>query len=241
VRVGDRQVGVADHGVGPHDLAAGQPDALHRPRGPLGQQDAPDRGAVAQPGPGLGGRRRQGLRQGVHAARACDHPVHHVHVRDDRVEGQRLVGGQAGVEGLEAEDAAQPLVREPAGDGPPQAPESAHAHQVEGRAQGPDEVEGAVVVRLDEVGHLDPVQAAQPVAERSNAAASPGPHTRRTSSAIASRPCRTRTSLPSAYTARYIGSTGTRVSRSPISTPAAWKQRSTRSGRVSTVGPVSNR
>ena len=72
-------------------------------------------------------------------------------------------------------------------------------------------------------------------------AASRSPQTARISSVMASRPWRTRSSVPSAKQARYIGSTGRSVRASDISMPTARNDRSTRWGIVSTVGPVSNR
>ena len=61
------------------------------------------------------------------------------------------------------------------------------------------------------------------------------------SSAIASRPWRTMSSLPSSYTARYIGSTFLMVTKSAMLAPAATKASSNSPGIVSTVGPLSKR
>ena len=61
------------------------------------------------------------------------------------------------------------------------------------------------------------------------------------SAAISSRPWRTISSLPSAYTARYIGSTFLIVTYDAMSAPAALNASSSRFGIVSTVGPLSRR
>ena len=76
--------------------------------------------------------------------------------------------------------------------------------------------------------------------KRSKPAASSGPENASISAAMRSRSCHSRSSLPSAYTARYIGSTGRMVTKSAMSAPAAAKVSSSRPGIVSTVGPLSS-
>ena len=76
---------------------------------------------------------------------------------------------------------------------------------------------------------------------RPNASASLVFENCRISSVIASRPWRTNNVEPSAYTARYIGSTGLILTKSSMSAPAALNASARRFGMVSTVGPLSSR
>ena len=77
--------------------------------------------------------------------------------------------------------------------------------------------------------------------KRPKAAASVGPATSRISAVMASRPCQTRSSVPSAKDARYMGSTGRSRRCLSMSAPAAAKVSDRMPVMVSTLGPVSKR
>ena len=94
----------------------------------------------------------------------------------------------------------------------PEPAEPAEPHEAAAGPPAAHEVERRVEVGVDEVRHLDPVQLGR--ASRRSARTPPprrGPANARISSVIASRPWRTWSTEPSAYTARYIGSTGRSV------------------------------
>ena len=163
--VGDGEVGVAHHGVGGDLVAVGQAHAAHGTRAAVGEQDAVDRSPVAELGARPG--RRVGERDGqpVHAADRGEHAVDGVHVRDHRIDRQRLVRRQPRVHRLEAEDPAQPIVREPPADRVGQSPEAAESQQPDRGRERADEVERRVEVAIDEVRHLELVELGEPVAE----------------------------------------------------------------------------
>ena len=178
----------------------------------------------------------------MHAALGDEHAVDGVHVGDDRVDGQRLVGRQAGVHRLEAEDAAEPLVVEVPRHDLGEPAEAAEADELERGRSGRARSSGRVEAALDERRHLQVVQPGEPVAEAAEGAPPPGRRTRRGSPRSWPRGrggrgarCRRR-SRPGTSGRRGAGS-----SRSRPSTPAASKHRSMRCGIVSTVGPVSKR
>jgi hypothetical protein len=108
--IGHRQVGVAHHRIGDHELARLELDAGHPATGAT--HDARDRRVVAERRARLVDRRGQPCGHRVHATARDEHPLDRVHVGDDGVQRQRLVRGEAGVHRLEAEDALQPLVVE---------------------------------------------------------------------------------------------------------------------------------
>ena len=179
----------------------------------------------------------------MHAALGHEHALDRVHVGDDRVQGQRLVGGQAGVHRLEAEDALQALVVEvrPHDAWPACGSRRAGAAGSagpSGRARSSTESK----LRVDEVGHLDAVQLGEPVAERAEGGRIlPTGHLgdllghRAPGRARPAARCRRRS------TARYIGSTALIVQKSAMSAPTAAKASASSPGMVSTVGPVSRR
>ncbi len=108
------------------------------------------------------------------------------------------------------------------------------------RPPRPQQIERRIEVDVDEVRHLDPVETLQPVGEAAERLRIAGPLNARISSVIASRPRRMYSVEPSANTARYIGSTGRRRTKSASSEPAAANVALSTSGIVSTVGPVSS-
>src|SRR5690606_26808912 len=83
-----------------------------------------------------------------------------VHVRDDRVSGEGAVRWYPRVQGLEREDAAQPLVADEPAYRRGEAPETAEGGQPD--KLGGEERERGVEVRVDEPGHLQLVQFPQP-------------------------------------------------------------------------------
>ena len=92
----------------------------------------------------------------MHAALGEVDAGHGVHVGDDGVDRQRVVGGESGVHRLEGEDALGARV----------AQEFAHARcelaeaadRDEAREVGREQIEGGVDVAIDEVGHLVAVE-----------------------------------------------------------------------------------
>ena len=145
-------------------------------------------------------------------------PFDRVHVGDHRVEREGLVGRQAGVHGLEAEQphAARSSSKKRR-DRRAEPAEPAEPDQLERRRERAEQVERRVVVPVDEVRHLELVELGEPVAEAvERRGLGRRRRSRAISSAIASRPWRTRISLPSAKQARYIGSTGRSVSSRSI-------------------------
>jgi hypothetical protein len=153
VAVGDRQVRVEHDDVGGDPLAVGRD---HR-RGPgavvlhagHGRRVA-DRHAV------LLGSRCQGRRDRMHAPLGEEDAGHRVHVGDDRVDRQRIVRAHPGVHGLEGEDPLGPRVLEVVvglGGHAPEATDGGQPGEV-----GGEQVERAVDVAVDEVGHLQLVE-----------------------------------------------------------------------------------
>ena len=165
VPVDEGEVGVGDHRVGLDDLTVLESHAPHLTRRALGEEDAVDAGPVAERRPCLLGGRRQGDREGVHAADGDEDAVDGVHVGDDGVDGEGFVGGQAGVHGLEGEDPLEPLVVEVLADDLGQLPEPPEAEEVDGGPQRGRQVERRVEAALDEGRHLQLVEPLEPVAE----------------------------------------------------------------------------
>ena len=88
-----------------------------------------------------------------------------IHVRDEPEQGERLLRGEPGVEGLEGEEPSQSLVVEPSCDLAVERAEASHARQRHERTDRSGQIERRVVVAVDEGRHLDLVELAQPRAE----------------------------------------------------------------------------
>ena len=76
-----------------------------------------------------------------------------------------MVRREPRVQGLEAEDAAQTIVGEEVVDDRGELAEGTESQQLDCRAQRARQARRSVVVAADEVGHLDVVEAGDPVAE----------------------------------------------------------------------------
>ena len=144
-----RQIGVADDGVGLDELVAGggaDAHAAHPAGAALGQDDALDVDAVAQLDAALLGGGGEPGGDGVHAALGEVDALDRVHVGDHAVQGERLVGRQAGVHRLEAEQLLQSVVvevrRHPVG----QASEAAETQQPQRRCDRTEQVERRIEV-----------------------------------------------------------------------------------------------
>jgi hypothetical protein len=124
----------------------------------------------------------------VHPTVGHEHALDRVHVGDDGVEGERLVRGETGVHRLEAEDLLQSLVGEERRDLLVELAEAAEADELEPGLPRLDEVGDRVEVHVDEVVHLDAVEALEPVAEAPERGGLGAVGERRISSVIASRP-----------------------------------------------------
>ena len=92
----------------------------------------------------------------------------------------------------------QPLVVEPAAHDRPEAPEATEPQERRRGLGRGGQPRGGVEVVVDEVRHLDLVEARSHAAKRGKASASLGPHVRAISSCIASMPWRTWIVEPSA-------------------------------------------
>ena len=209
--VGDREIGVAHHGVGLDALGA----LDRRPAGRRATEPSPwrrmwvDRRRVADRDAGLLDRVGEPGGHLVHAALGHEHALDRVHVGDDRVERQRLVRGEAGVHRLEAEDPLQALVVEERGD---LLAELAEPAELDEREPGPprlDQVERRVEVGVDERAPSRRGRAAR-ASRRTDRMPRP-PWRWRTRGSPRSSPrargARTASSRRRS-TARYIGSTG---------------------------------
>ena len=93
-------------------------------------------------------------------------------------------------------------------------------------------------MKLGSSSRYRPVSQSQ---KRPKASASAGPARSPISACMRWRSCHTRSSLPSAKQARYMGSTGTRVRWAAMSSPAAANTSARMPVMVRTLGPVSNR
>ena len=153
VAVGDRQVRVEHDRVAGDALAVGgvhgdRPGALRLHPGHLGA--VADHGAVLLGGAG------QGSWDRVHAALREEDAGHRVHVGDDGVDGQGVVGREAGVHRLEGEDPLGARVLEVVvhlGRQPAEAADRGQPREVGGQ-----QVERGVDVAVDEVAHLVAVE-----------------------------------------------------------------------------------
>ncbi len=158
--VGDREVEGAHHGVGGDAARRRGGDADH---GTVGApQHLPHLDAEVDRHPGVGERLRHAPGHRVHAAVGVEDPAHGVHVRDDGEHGPGLGGGDARVEGLEAEDAGEPVVGEEPVDGRAEPAEPAELQQPGRRGGGAHEVERRGVVVVDEGRELGVVELLEP-------------------------------------------------------------------------------
>ena len=160
--VGDRQVGVDHDHVGVEPLAVGGDHAAGPARVHV---DVGHLGVVTELHAGVGRGGGQCDRQGVHAALGEEHPLHAVHVGDDRVDGQRVLRGEPGVHRLERENAAQPLVGQVGVHHRRQFAQPAQRQQLHRRRA--DQAGDAVEVGVDERRALQLVHLRQVVDEAS--------------------------------------------------------------------------
>ena len=161
--VGAGEIGVHDHRVGSEQLAA-DADAPDPASVAIGEHHLVHRGPVADPPTCLDHRVGEAGRDGVHATGGRPHPGDDVHVADHGEHAERPLGGHAGVEGLEAEQPAQPIVAERPCDHAVQPAKRAEAQQLQRRSEGAGEVGHVVVVAIEERRYLHAAEAAEPVA-----------------------------------------------------------------------------
>ena len=153
VAVGDGQVGVEDDDVGLEALAVGR---VHRDGTLAARLDSGDLGAVTEVHAVLLGGRGHRLGHRVHTALGEEDPCDGVHVGDDGVDGEGVVGGEPGVHRLEGEDALGARIAEELPHARCELAESADGDQA--CEVGREQVEGRVDIAIDEVGHLVAVE-----------------------------------------------------------------------------------
>ena len=156
--VRDREIGVADDGVGAHDASAVQRTPLTRPRAPALEHDAFDACAYRNVGAGLLGRAPR-----ARPARACmppsgkNTPFDGVHVGDHGVQRERLERRESGVHAPGSRTPAAGARRRRSGRRCRPACRNAPRRTSRAPASsGRTEVERRVEVAVDEVRHLRP-------------------------------------------------------------------------------------
>ena len=153
IAVGHGEVGIEHDDIGLETLTV---CGVHGDGALAARLDAGDLGAVAELHPVLLRRGRHRLRHGVHAALGEVDAGHGVHVGDDGVDRQRVVGGESGVHRLEGEDALCARIAE---ELPHARCEFAEAADRDKPGEvGREQVERRVDIAVDEVGHLVSVE-----------------------------------------------------------------------------------